>query len=274
MGGPGLGTRMWPLSLLVPKGLLPVGSRSLLQHAMREAAACGINRFVLSVDCAGTARSLKRVTRAWGGNASEKAGKWTPMTKEWFNLVERIDCIVWPDARVPSGIASGILSSERAVKKEWFAVLSVDDLMFRGGLPRVWQTWQRAQKWSIGLARIKEEQFSEFGVTQVKRRAEGYYQILNAIEKPGWRLGYRGLGVAGRYILDRSVFRAIRDCRSETLQERSPAGFHFTKCLDWAARRGELVGSMVGPDYFHTGTMKGYLAAWRHYLHEHELEDA
>jgi UTP--glucose-1-phosphate uridylyltransferase len=274
LGGPGLGTRMWPLSLLVPKGLLPVGTCSLLQHAMSEAAACGINSFVLSVDSAETAEELKRVKQAWNRNSSEVPLENTALTEEWFDLVKRIDSIVWSDPRAPSGIASGILSVEKAVDDQWFAVLSVDDLMFDGGLRRVMQTWQQTKQWSIGLTRINRKQFSEFGVTQVKQRAKGYYQILSAKEKPGWRPGYSGLGIAGRYIVDRSVFRAIRACRTKTLQERSQAGFHLTECLDWAARRGKLVGSMVGPHYFHTGTMKSYLAAWRHFLHEHKLENA
>jgi len=259
---------MWPLTLAVPKGLLPVGSRSLLHFAMAEAGACGIKKFVLVVDSAATASALKRANLLSATYQSRGHKEANRTVREWLWLVDRIVAIVWPDPRLPSGLAAGLLTVERIVKDDWFTVLSVDDLVLDAaqGLPREMAIWKTNRHWVIGLTRLKREQFAEFGVAKAKRRLDGCYDVINAQEKPGWHLGYRGFGIVGRYIVDQSIFQRIRECRADTLAERSQARFHITRCLDHEALRGNLLGAMVSNSYFHTGTMKGYLAAWRHYL--------
>ena len=264
----GHGRRMLPLTHASPKALLPIGPCTLLQYAMHEAVVAGAQRFIFVVDeRSGLISHLPRDTRRILTDLSAD-GLAREATEEWYELLARVVAVVPITKELPGGLAAAIASVEPILDDEWFAVLSTDDIVFepRAGLAAAAAAHERHGGCAITLTRLSREQFSEFGVVDAQEPEDGVYQITEAVEKPGGKTGYRGYGIAGRYVLNRQIFEKIRHSRESVMKENSQAGFHFTGALNLVAREQKLCGALIEHSYFHAGRFDGYLAAWKHWL--------
>lgn len=147
-----------------------------------------------------------------------------------------------------------------------FAVLLADDAILetQGGLPRLVNAWKERNEWIIGLTEIDSTQFPEFGVVEAERRKDGTYLIRNAVEKPHPTDAEPGIGIVGRYVFDFRIFELIKETEEKVMAEPTTTGFHITEAINLLARKGCVTGVMMDAPYYHVGTMKGYLDAWKH----------
>ena len=269
------GTRLLPLSYGVPKELLPLGRRTLLHHAMNEAVLAGIKQFVLLAtrsitlrpyvldsDCEGTLSSLKAYSLKYPDQYRDTYA----VTREWFELLEKVVALVPPRTEMPGGLASAIASVEQIVGERPFAFFLPDDFIYNAaaGMPTLVRAWERFGGWGLCLAEIQGIQFEEFGVVEAIQKEQGVWAVVSAKEKPPPNGQKTGLGIVGRYIFDHSVFRMIRETREPVICEQSQSKFHATEAINQYARIGKVIGTTVNAPYFHVGTIKGYLDAWRH----------
>jgi UTP--glucose-1-phosphate uridylyltransferase len=273
----GAGSRLLPITYATPKWLVPVGYRSLLHHAMREARAAEIDQFILVLGrhdslegCLPSSGAKRLLCAESENNELTKANR--ALLEDWLALAERVTCVVPMRLDMKPGLASAIASAESIVGDNRFAVLLTDAIVFtpEQGLKAVIKVAQAHRQWAIGLTRITREQFKEFGVVQVdeeRRRKDGSWPVLSGIEKPGRKTGYRGLGIAGRYLFHNDVFDRIRE--SEPIVKKSSTGFHVTEAINLAARHRRdprVSGLMIESKFVHAGTLQGYWAAWKHWL--------
>jgi len=271
----GAASRLMPITYATPKWLVPVGFRSLLHYAMREARAAEIEEFVIVL---GQHHSLEAcfpntgAQRLLSGEPDDNELTETnrEILEDWLSLIGRVTAVVPVRTDMKPGLASAIASVDKIVGKSPFAVLLTDAIVFtpEHGLKAVMDMADAHDQWGIGLTRITREQFDEFGVAQVdeeRRRKDGSWRVLSAIEKPGDKTGYRGLGIAGRYVFHEDVFDRIR--QSEGLLKDSATGFHVTEAIHLAATEERRVtGVMIEGRFVHAGTLRGYWSAWKYWL--------
>jgi UTP--glucose-1-phosphate uridylyltransferase len=262
----GAGSRLSPLTTTIPKAFLPLGNRTLLHWAMREAYLAGIREFIVILD---SSSSRKRFFQLPGSRTKGKPSQPSDeIAEEWDFLVKRIVKMVPMRTDMPLGFASAIASAEGVIKKEQFAVMMADTVLLdaRQGLPAIARTVEANDQCAIGLTRISRRQYKEFGVVTSRKGMGDSLRILSAREKPGMRFKKQGLGIAGRYIFSGDMFDVIEGLRRWAESQVTKTGFHMTKAIDCKARQRKVSGIVMKSPFFHVGTFKGYFDAWHHYL--------
>ena len=201
----GLGTRMLPMTRAVPKEMLPVVDRPLVQYAVEEAVAAGITDLVFVTDRSGP------VLEAHFGAAPELAGK-----VEAGPGGERLDAaraLVPPGVRLsfvpqgrPLGLGHAVWCAREAVGDAPFAVVLPDDLMVPGCLADLVETF-RAEG-AAGVVAVEEvplRDTARYGVVDVGGASQPVGRIAAIIEKPAPEEAPSNLAVVGRYVFDASI---------------------------------------------------------------------
>jgi UTP--glucose-1-phosphate uridylyltransferase len=213
----GLGTRFLPATKAIPKEMLPVVDKPLIQYAVEEAYAAGIREMIFVTgrnkraieDHFDTAYELEVELLAAGKNAM-------------LDLVNSIkpddmDCVY---VRQPKalGLGHAVLCAERLVGNEPFAVLLADDLMLgrnqaQGGpsvLRQMVEAYERQPGTVLAVQDVPKADTKRYGVVDVHGVDATMAEVFAMVEKPKPEVAPSTLAVAGRYILTPSVFESIR----------------------------------------------------------------
>ncbi|MDO9201643.1 MAG: UTP--glucose-1-phosphate uridylyltransferase GalU [Hydrogenophaga sp.] len=210
----GLGTRFLPATKAIPKEMLPVVDRPLIQYAVDEAYAAGIRQMIFI-----TGRHKRAIGDHYDAAFELEYELERGSKKELLDLVHAIkpddmDCVFIRQAR-PLGLGHAVLCSESVVGNEPFAVLLADDLMVGpAGGPSVLQQMVRAHEQSPGtvlaVQDVPREDTRRYGVVDVHGVNDTMAEVFGMVEKPVPAVAPSTLAVAGRYILSPSVFETIR----------------------------------------------------------------
>ena len=209
----GLGTRFLPATKSIPKEMLPIVDKPLIQYAVEEALEAGIDTLIFV-----TSRKKHAISDHFD-TAFELETRLAEEGKT--RLLERITSIV-PDhvARVhvtqpqALGLGHAILCAESVVGDEPFAILLADDMIRNdgpGALSQMVELHDQSGASVIGVEEIPDEMTTSYGIVGVDINDSGHKLIHTMVEKPALEDAPSRLGVVGRYILDPSVFKHLRD---------------------------------------------------------------
>ncbi|GAA6141775.1 UTP--glucose-1-phosphate uridylyltransferase GalU [Hydrogenophaga sp. 5NK40-0174] len=214
----GMGTRFLPATKAIPKEMLPVVDKPLIQYAVEEAYAAGIREMIFV-----TGRH-KRAIEDHFDTAYELEAELAAANKnELLDLVnsikpEDMNCIY---VRQPKalGLGHAVMCAESLVGDDPFAVLLADDLMLgaeqtKGG-PTVLQQMVQAYESQPGIVLavqdVPKEDTKRYGVVDVRGADARQAEVFGMVEKPSPEKAPSTLAVAGRYILTPSVFQSVRE---------------------------------------------------------------
>lgn len=206
----GMGTRFLPATKAIPKEMLPVVDKPLIQYAVEEAYEAGIRQMIFV-----TGRH-KRSIEDHFDTAYELESELEAANKhELLSVVrsikpEDMDCIFVRQPRA-LGLGHAVLCAENLVGNEPFAVLLADDLMV-GTTPilkQMIQGFSTAPGTVVAVQEVPPEHTRRYGIVQVQD-SRAYAAVERIVEKPAPEDAPSNLGVAGRYILSPSIFQSIR----------------------------------------------------------------
>jgi UTP--glucose-1-phosphate uridylyltransferase len=213
----GLGTRFLPATKAIPKEMLPVVDKPLIQYAVEEAYAAGIRQMIFVTG---------RHKRAIGDHFDaafeleyelERGHKTELLAVVHAIKPDDMDCVFIRQPR-PQGLGHAVLCAESVVGKEPFAVLLADDLMLgreqRSGGTTILQQMVRAYEAHPGtilaVQDVPRQDTRRYGVVDVHGVNETVAEVFGMVEKPVPEVAPSTLAVAGRYILTPAVFDSIR----------------------------------------------------------------
>jgi len=208
----GLGTRFLPATKSIPKEMLPIVDKPLIQYAVEEALEAGIDTLIFV-----TSRKKHAISDHFD-TAFELQTKLAEDGK--IDLLERITGIV-PDgvSRVhvtqpeALGLGHAILCAESVVGDEPFAILLADDMIRNdgpGALAQMVEAYRQNGSSVIGVEEIPDEMTSSYGIVGVDQQPGEPHTIHTIVEKPRTEDAPSRLGVVGRYVLDPSIFSFLR----------------------------------------------------------------
>jgi len=210
----GLGTRFLPATKAVPKELLPVVDRPLIQYAVEEAVAAGMDTMIFVIS-PGKEAILKHF-RADPGleQLLERSGKKA--------LLERVQAILPPGATAQVAIQEQALGLGHAVlcarefieENEHFAVLLPDDMVLNrdtGAMDQLLAVHEATGGSVIGTEAIAPALTGSYGIVEVETTDAGYQQVHSLVEKPAPAEAPSNLGIVGRYLLDGRIFPVLKD---------------------------------------------------------------
>ncbi|MDO9250665.1 UTP--glucose-1-phosphate uridylyltransferase GalU [Hydrogenophaga sp.] len=210
----GLGTRFLPATKAIPKEMLPVVDKPLIQYAVDEAYAAGIREMIFV-----TGRHKRAIGDHYDAAFELEYELERGNKSELLKLVHDIkpddmDCVFIRQPR-PLGLGHAVLCAERVVGNDPFAVVLADDLMVGlAGGPSVLQQMVAAYEKSPGtvlaVQDVPREDTRRYGVVDVHGVKEAMAEVFGMVEKPVPEVAPSTLAVAGRYILTPAVFESIR----------------------------------------------------------------
>ena len=209
----GLGTRFLPATKAIPKEMLPVVDRPLIQYAVEEAVAAGIEQLVFITghgkqaipDHFGAASELEA--------ALEAAGKIQELEQVRGIIPDGVTCTFLRQPQ-PLGLGHAILCAEPAIGDEPFAVLLADDLIDgenKSCLQQMLEVFHNEPCSIVAVEQVLPERLSRYGVISGTATEERLWTLDGIVEKPPAGEAPSDLGVVGRYILTKEIFRHLHE---------------------------------------------------------------
>ena len=232
----GLGTRMLPATKSVPKEMLPVVDRPIIQYAVEEAVAAGIEHIVIVL-----APDRVAIREHFSGGSRIEAvarERGNTAVVERVLAPERLARFTFVEQRQPLGTGDAVQQAQPYLEGEPFALLFPDDIIL-GATPCTAQLVQAYRSCGaaavIAVQQVSQEQIPQYGI--VDPAGPGNPALLRGIvEKPAASEAPSDLGVVGRYVLGPSIFEQI-----DKLEPGAGGELQFTDALAGQIAAGEAV---------------------------------
>jgi UTP--glucose-1-phosphate uridylyltransferase len=206
----GLGTRFLPATKVMPKEMLPLVDRPLIQHAIDEAREAGIEEFIFV-----TGRAKEMLEEHFDHQPELMA---TLEARGKTDLLDKINSTALPEGSLfltrqakPLGLGHAIWCAKKLVGDEPFAILLPDDVVLakRGCLSQMIDTYNNVGGNLVAIMDVPREQTSSYGILDIKSDDGKLVDIKGLVEKPKPENAPSTLSVIGRYILQPEVFNHL-----------------------------------------------------------------
>lgn len=252
----GWGTRFLPITKSIPKELLPLVDKPIIQYAIEEAVACGIE-FVVMVTSQGKTALEDYFDKNPGLELTlEQKGK-TDLLGKIRHLPDLAD-ICFVRQKEPLGLGHAVLSSRAVVGEEPFAVILPDDLFEQKELvlQRMLNIFQEYQGSVIALRRVSPDEIERYGIIKPRKISENVYQVMDLVEKPKPAEAPSDLAIMGRYVLMPQVFPELASTTPGAGGE-----IQITDGLRRLLRTQAIYGYEIEGEYYDAGTIPGWIRA-------------
>lgn len=261
----GLGTRMLPASKSIPKELLPVVDKPILQYMIEECAASGIEQVVL-VSAAGKESMADHFDTGHElEDLLEKKGKTALLDK--VRALKDLCEIVTVRQHRPLGLGHAIGCGRGVVGDEPFVVLLPDDMIDNDEHPACRQmidVYEKRGNSVVALIETPEHQLSWYGIIEYEKVDERVVKVLSSVEKPKPEDAPSNLGIVSRYLFTPEVFEAI-----DATEPGVGGEIQITDAINKLAGEGKVDGLIFEGGRYDAGDKLGYLEAIVHYALKH-----
>lgn len=257
----GFGTRMLPATKAVPKEMLPVAGKPLIQYAVEEAVASGIHTVILVV------RNHKSLIRAHFAPDPELESfleeRQLRGAAELVGQLARLADLQYVEQEKPLGLAHAICCARPLLKEEPFVVLLPDVIMVNR--EPVTQQLIRAHEESggsiIAIREVEPSAVQRHGIVRVEKLPSAApsgktARVMGLVEKPSVDQAPSRLGVFGRYLLEPAIWDFISQTAPDARNE-----VQLTDALNLFCEAGGLTGICFDGDHYDAGDPLGYLQA-------------
>ena len=206
----GLGTRFLPATKAMPKEMLPVVDKPLIQYAVEEAQAAGIERFVFV-----TGRGKSAIEDHFDHSADLQTALLGRGKRDLWDLVERITMptgsVFYTRQPEALGLGHAVWCARHLVQDEPFAVLLADDLILadRPCLKDMVDAHAKTGGNMVAVMDVIPEHTSRYGVVDPVGDDGRLVTVKGLVEKPRPANAPSNIAVIGRYILDPKVFALL-----------------------------------------------------------------
>jgi UTP--glucose-1-phosphate uridylyltransferase len=205
----GLGTRFLPATKAMPKEMLPLVDKPLIQYVVEEAVSSGIEEVVLV-----TGRG-KRAIEDHFDVAFELEEELKAKGKhKILNEVQRIGELVtfcYIRQKKALGLGHAVLTAKSVVGNDPFAVLLGDDIIDAETpvLRQMMNVYKRYPGTILAIQKVPRSQTRHYGIIDAKKIEKGIYLVKDLVEKPTPNEAPSNLAIIGRYILAPEIFSAL-----------------------------------------------------------------
>ena len=261
----GLGTRFLPATKAMPKELLPIIDKPLIQYAAEEAIAAGLDTLIFV-----TGRNKRAIEDHFDSNnelemalRSKGKNKTADMVKNI--LPKGIECIFVRQAE-QLGLGHAVLCAERVVGNEPFALLLADDfLTYRGAgiTSDLISGYEKTGKSQLSVMKVDGPDISKYGVI-VPNNKTGI--VTGLIEKPDFKDAPSNLASIGRYVLTPDIFDILRS------QSIGIGGeIQLADSINVQAHNNMVETVLLNGKRFDCGSIEGYIEAIKYVALTHNF---
>jgi UTP--glucose-1-phosphate uridylyltransferase len=261
----GYGTRFLPATKSMPKEMLPIVNKPLVQYGVEEAIEAGMS------NCALVTGRGKRAIADHFDISYELEHQIAGSSKEQYlsGIRDVIDRGVFTMVRQREmlGLGHAILTGEPLIGDQPFGVVLSDDLCLNKGgsgvLAQMAALYEQHQCSIVAVQEVPREEVDKYGVVAGVTEGDGLTRVSEMVEKPSPEEAPSNLAVIGRYILTPDIFDIIRN---------TPPGkngeVQLTDALQAQAREGRVLAYQFEGLRFDCGSVPGFVDATQ-YVFEH-----
>ena len=256
----GYGTRFLPATKSMPKEMLTVVNKPLVQYGVEEALAAGLDEI-----CFVTGRGKRAIIDHFDVSY-ELEHQIAGSSKEDYltsvrDLIARGKFASTRQSEM-KGLGHAILTGELLVGDQPFGIILADDLCLNEGegvLGQLAEIYRRKGCSVIAIQEVEEQDVSKFGVIAGEEEEPGLYRITDMVEKPEPADAPSNLAIIGRYILSPEIFEILR---------HTPPGkngeVQLTDALLTLAKAGKVYAYKFKGKRFDCGSVDGFVDATNH----------
>ena len=251
----GFGTRFLPATKAMPKELLPIVDKPLIQYAVEEAIAAGIDTLIFV-----TGRNKRAIEDHFDVNKELELALRSKGKNEQADMVRNIvpphvECIFVRQAE-QLGLGHAVLCAERAVAGDPFAVLLADDFLTDyapGVTADLVDAFEKSGNSQLLVMPVDEAYISQYGVIIPSEDGHG---VIGVVEKPRQDEAPSNLASIGRYVLTSDIFDTLRN-----LPVGSGGEIQLADALNLQAQNGLLEAVKLKGKRFDCGSVDGFMNA-------------
>ena len=252
----GWGTRSLPATKNIPKEMLPIYNKPVIQHVVEEAQRAHIKDVIFV-----TNRDKNVIEDHFDHNLQledllERSGKLDKL-EEVRQVAEMVNILSVRQKR-QLGLGHAVLCARELVGDEPFAVMVGDDLMFSGvpGIGQLIEVAMAEKMPVIGVMEVPWEKVSRYGIIDGEEVAPGVYRVRDMVEKPKREDAPSRMAIVGRYVLTPDIFDYL-----EKVKPGHGGEIQLTDALQAMAKeRGMMAVRMAGMR-FDAGDWAEFLSA-------------
>ena len=263
----GLGTRFLPATKSIPKEMLPIVDKPLIQYAVEEAVEAGIETLIFVTS------HRKRAILDYFDPDEELQSHLLAQGKDELyarikNIIPEHVSTAYVIQEEALGLGHAVLCAKPLVGDEAFAVLLADDLIRStqaGCLKQMVDEYHATGAGSIGVEKIPASMTDRYGIVSVQQDATGRDYIQAIVEKPAPAEAPSNLGVVGRYILPGEIFSLL-----ESVQAGIGGEIQLTDAIAVQLGSQPLLAHAFEGVRYDCGSRYGFIKATVDYALEHE----
>ena len=209
----GLGSRFLPVTKSIPKEMLPIIDKPLIQFAVEEAIQAGAEEIIFVTSHTKIAiedyfsKNIELETRLRESNKNELIQTIYP---DYFEDVK----FSFVRQNEPNGLGHAILQAKNLIKEDFFGIVLADDLILSevGCLKQLKDIHSKTNSSVLGVFSAPDSELKNYGVIDATQEDE-LLKLESIIEKPSIDEAPSNLAVFGRYILSKSIFNILEETK-------------------------------------------------------------
>lgn len=252
----GFGTRMLPATKAIPKEMITLIDKPLIQYAVEEAIDSGIERIIFI-----TGRTKKALEDHFDVNVElnnqlEISGK-KDILQDMKRISEMVD-IIYVRQKYMLGLGNAIMCVKDIVKDEPFAVILPDDIILskKPVTKQLMECYDKVERPVISLMPVAKNETSKYGIVEIKEKiTDRFSRLKDMVEKPASNPP-SNMAIIGRYILTPEVLSAL-----SKIEKGAGGELQLTDALKYTATYYDVYGYEFEGKRFDCGTKSGLLEA-------------
>ena len=252
----GLGTRLLPLTSVIPKELLPINGKPNLEYILEECIDAGIKQFIFVVP-----KNRPSIKKYFFNDKFYikilKKKKNDKKLKQVFKRIKKYQKMIkFVYQNKPEGTGDAVLKCKKYLKDKYFLMLLADDLIIKSNCSKEMISLHKKTKASIiATKKVEKRTVSRWGILGVKNKKKYSFSINKVIEKPLINEAPSNYAIIGRYILPKKILSVLKN------QRKGKGGeVHITDAIKTLIKSGEkFYGNIFKGEYIDCGTLDGFI---------------
>jgi len=258
----GYGTRFLPVTKAMPKEMLPILTKPLIQYGVEEALAAGMTQMAFI-----TGRG-KRAIEDHFDTSYELEHQIQDTEKESLlseirNIIDKCSFSYTRQVEM-RGLGDAIAEGEKLIGDQPFGVILADDLCVNSDecvMGQMVSLYKEHNCCIVAIEDVPKHDVSSYGIINGKEIGENMFRITNMVEKPSPEDAPSNMGIIGRYILTPDIFEVLRN---------TPVGkngeLQLTDALNTLAHEGKVLAYRFKGRRFDCGSLPGFVAATNYFF--------
>ncbi len=265
----GYGTRFLPATKAMPKEMLPVMAKPLIQYGVEEAVEAGMD--VMAIITGRGKRAIEdHFDISYELEHQIKGSSKEYLLQEIRTLINRCTFTYTRQIEM-KGLGDAIYKGRVLIGNEPFAVLLADDLCTHtdgdGVLSQMVKVYEKYRCSVVAVQEVPMDQVSKYGVIAGKEIGEGLYMVDTMVEKPDRDEAPSNLAIIGRYILTPDIFELI-----EKTEPGKGGEIQITDALMAQAKKGMVIAYKFRGRRFDCGSIDGFVEATNFFYEQSRKE--